>query len=261
MVRQHVNPLLLRFANRPEHFTSWSALFANPTLPLFLDIGCAKGALLKALALRRPAENFLGIEIREEPLLYALKAYDFKNNGRVICTQPRIPPTINNAERIALELGVQIIKPEKILNNITMVKSDDFYVQMKHSGDSHIKNDCPHLTLKIMTDGTLYEELQTNPLMKQQIFNNTKTDFVYGFENYYDIIIVDESHEHNTNMDLILTLMKQSCMYNNSLRLIIMSATMDDDEPIYRSYFKAINDNLLYPIKSTCVFNINSSPY
>jgi len=74
MVRQHVNPLLLRFANRPEHFTSWSALFANPTLPLFLDIGCAKGALLKALALRRPAENFLGIEIREEPLLYALKA-------------------------------------------------------------------------------------------------------------------------------------------------------------------------------------------
>ena len=189
-------------------------------------------------------------------LLYALKAYDFKNNGRVICTQPRIPPTINNAERIALELGVQIIKPEKILNNITMVKSDDFYVQMKYSGDSHIKNDCPHLTLKIMTDGTLYEELQTNPLMKQQIFNNTKTDFVYGFENYYDIIIVDESHEHNTNMDLILTLMKQSCMYNNSLRLIIMSATMDDDEPIYRSYFKAINDNLLYPIKSPYYSNM-----
>ena len=74
MVRQHVNPLLSRFATRPELFTSWSALFENPTYPLFLDIGCAKGALLKALAMRRSKTNFLGIEIREEPLDYARKA-------------------------------------------------------------------------------------------------------------------------------------------------------------------------------------------
>lgn len=74
MVRQHVNPLLSRFATRPDLFTSWSALFENPTYPLFLDIGCAKGALLKALAMRRSKTNFLGIEIREEPLDYARKA-------------------------------------------------------------------------------------------------------------------------------------------------------------------------------------------
>jgi len=73
MVRQHVNPLLLRYSSLPSNFTSWSTLFANPNNPLTLDIGCAKGALLKALALRRPNENFLGIEIREEPLLYAVK--------------------------------------------------------------------------------------------------------------------------------------------------------------------------------------------
>ena len=54
----------------------------------------------------------------------------------------------------------------------------------------------------------------------------------------------------NTNMDLILTLMKQTCFYNNSIRLVIVSATMDDDEPIYRSYFRNINDNLVYPIIS-----------
>jgi hypothetical protein len=61
--------------------------------------------------------------------------------------------------------------------------------------------------------------------------------------------MVDEAHEHNTNMDLILTLMRQCCIYNNSIRLIIVSATMDDDEPIYRSYYKLINDNIVYPIK------------
>ena len=73
MVRQHVNPLLLRYSSRPSNFQSWSTLFANPNNPLTLDIGCAKGALLKALALRRPNENFLGLEIRDEPLLYAVK--------------------------------------------------------------------------------------------------------------------------------------------------------------------------------------------
>ena len=34
---------------------------------------------------------------------------------------------------------------------------------------------------------------------------------MYGLNNKYDIVIVDEAHEHNTNMDLILTLMKQTC--------------------------------------------------
>ena len=59
--------------------------------------------------------------------------------------------------------------------------------------------------------------------------------------------------ELNPNMDLILTLARNTCYYNNSVRLIIVSATMDDDEPIYRSYFQLINDNLLYPIKQPII--------
>ena len=49
-------------------------------------------------------------------------------------------------------------------------------------------------------------------------------------------------------MDLILTLARNTCYFNNSIRLIIVSATMND-EPIYRSYYQYINDNLVYPIK------------
>lgn len=180
-------------------------------------------------------------------LMYALKVYEYKNNGKVICTQPRRTPTQKNAERIAFELGLPIIKPSE---NPIKFKKNNFYVQMKHAKDSHIKNNCPHLTLKILTDGTLYEEIISNPLLKETIFNKGKKDYMYGFNNYYDIIILDESHEHNTNMDMILTLLRQSCMYNNSIRLIIMSATMDEDEPIYRSYFQCVNDNLLYPLKA-----------
>ena len=180
-------------------------------------------------------------------LMYALKAYEMINDGKVVCTQPRIPPTKNNAERISDELGVPIVRPLK--KGMAKEKTDNFYVQMKYSEDSHLKDNCPHLILKILTDGTLYEELQNNPMMKEQIYNIGK-DFIYGYKNHYDIIILDESHEHNTNMDMILTLIRQSCFYNNSLRLIIMSATMDEDEPIYRSYFRCINDDLIYPIKA-----------
>lgn len=181
-------------------------------------------------------------------LLYALKAYEMKNDGKVVCTQPRIPPTKSNAERISEELGVPIVKV--IPKSMEKEKTDNFYVQMKYSKDSHIKDNCPHLILKIVTDGTLYEELQSNPMMKEQIYNIGEEDFIYGYKNKYDIIILDESHEHNTNMDMILTLIRQSCFYNNSLRLIIISATMDEDEPIYRSYFRCINDDLIYPIKA-----------
>ena len=181
-------------------------------------------------------------------LLYASKAYDYKNNGKVICTQPRIPPTIGNSERISMELGLPI---NQISNDSNFkVPTNNFYVQMKHSNNSHLKNYCPHPTLKILTDGTLYEELIQNPLMKESVFSPGKKDFVYGLNNHYDSIIIDESHEHNTNMDMILTLLRQSSFYNNALRLIVMSATMDEDEPIYRSYFRCINDNLLYPIKA-----------
>ena len=174
-------------------------------------------------------------------LMYALKAYEFNSTGKIVCTQPRIPPTEENASRISEELGLPINQQKENLDN--------FYVQMKHQYKSHLKNNCSHLTLKILTDGTLYEELQTNPMLKEMIYKENKTNFQYSDKNYYDTIILDESHEHNANMDMILTLMRQSCFYNNSLRLIIVSATMDEDEPVYRSYFRCINDNLVYPIK------------
>jgi hypothetical protein len=181
-------------------------------------------------------------------LMYALKAYEFNSKGKVVCTQPRIPPTKENSDRISQELGLPIIEISK--KGKDKNKTNNFYVQMKYQFDSHIKNNCPHLTLKILTDGTLYEELKTNPMMKEMIYKENKKNFQYGDKNHYDIIILDESHEHNANMDMILTLTRQSCFYNNSLRLIIVSATMDDDEPVYRSYFRCINDNLLYPIKA-----------
>lgn len=183
-------------------------------------------------------------------LLYCLKMYDYNFTGKIICTQPRITPTVSNATRISGEMGVQIEK--KSLN--TVFKTNQYYLQYKHQQDRHTKENCNHLSLKFVTDGTLLEELNNNILMKKKIKeklkkNQTDVDYKYSFDNVYDIIVVDEAHEHNTNMDLILTMARHTCFYNNSVKLVIISATMDDDEPIYRNYFKIINDNIVYPIK------------
>ena len=62
--------------------------------------------------------------------------------------------------------------------------------------------------------------------------------------NKYDIVAIDEAHEHNANMDLILTIMRDVLEVNNSIRLVIITATIDDDEPIYRRYYKNTNDHL-----------------
>ena len=176
-------------------------------------------------------------------LLYGLKMIDYKERGRIICTQPRIEPTVNNSERISDELGV----PIKETKNNAKIRTNNYYVQYKYQKDSHINNTTYYNTLKICTDGSLFCEIIKNPTMRAQ--RKDGRNIYFTDKNVYDIIIVDEAHEHNINMDLILTLSRQSCYTNNSVRLIIVSATMDDDEPIYRRYFKPINDNLLYPIK------------
>ncbi len=174
-------------------------------------------------------------------LVYAMKCIDYKSNGKVICTQPRVPPTVGNATRISDELGVPI---ELTTNTSTIkMKTNNFYVQFKHQGEAHTIANAYFNTLKIVTDGTLLAELQSNPTLKKN-FNGKLIN-----SNVYDIVIVDEAHEHNTNMDIIIALSKQACYVNNQVRLIVVSATMDDDEPIYRRYFYNINDKLLFPIK------------
>ncbi len=189
-------------------------------------------------------------------LLYALKAIDYKSNGKVACTQPRVPPTVENATRIADELGVPIQQTTN--NSAFKAKTNNYWLQYKYQNDFHTNDKKLHGYLRIMTDGTLLEELKSNPTMFKKAPDQKEDKFIN--KTIYDIIIVDEAHEHNINMDLIITLSKQACYFNNKVRLIIVSATMDDDEPIYRRYFSMINDNLLYPLKQSLVHPFFGTP-
>ena len=63
MVRQHVNPLS-RFFQLPLELPPPQELFSDPGRPVHLDIGCARGRFLLALAQQQPELNHLGVEIR-----------------------------------------------------------------------------------------------------------------------------------------------------------------------------------------------------
>ena len=62
-VREHVNPLSSKYQTPPS-IPDWGTLYAQPDLPLHLDIGCARGRFVLQLAQIEPRWNYLGLEIR-----------------------------------------------------------------------------------------------------------------------------------------------------------------------------------------------------
>lgn len=69
-VRQHVNPLSDKY-QQPVAPPDWEKIYADPTQPLHLDIGCGKGYFVQNMAQQQPDWNFLGLEIREPLVEYA----------------------------------------------------------------------------------------------------------------------------------------------------------------------------------------------
>lgn len=63
-VHQHVNPLAPYYLFKPAPI-ELEKVFADPKLPLFLDIGCARGRFILKMAEIEKRQNFLGVEIRE----------------------------------------------------------------------------------------------------------------------------------------------------------------------------------------------------
>ena len=77
-VHQHVNPLApyYRFTPKPIEIEK---VFADPELPLHLDIGSARGRFILRMAELESRQNFLGVEIREPLVEEANRIKDEKN--------------------------------------------------------------------------------------------------------------------------------------------------------------------------------------
>lgn len=111
--------------------------------------------------------------------------------GLIGHTQPRRLAASAIARRIAEELGTSFSKvvgfKVRFTDNIT-----------------------PDTSIKLMTDGILLAETQTDPLLKA-----------------YDTLIIDEAHERSLNIDLLLGYVKEILPRRPDLKLIVTSATID----------------------------------
>ena len=73
--RQHVNPLASRYQQSlvsPSASTITDA-FSDPSKPVHLDVGCAKGTFILEMSALDPDTNYLGLEIRPPVVEFALE--------------------------------------------------------------------------------------------------------------------------------------------------------------------------------------------
>ncbi|TFW24173.1 ATP-dependent RNA helicase HrpA, partial [Duganella callida] len=113
--------------------------------------------------------------------------------GLIGHTQPRRIAASSTAKRIAVELGSPL--GEHVGFKVR-------FADTLQKGAS----------IKLMTDGILLTETQSDPLLKA-----------------YDTIIIDEAHERSLNIDFLLGYLKQLLPRRPDLKVIITSATIDAD--------------------------------
>ena len=111
--------------------------------------------------------------------------------GAIAHTQPRRVAARTVANRIAFELKTEL----------------GGMVGYKIRFNDRVS---PDTCIKLMTDGILLAEIQSDPLLKK-----------------YDTIIIDEAHERSLNIDFLLGYFVQILPRRRDLKLIITSATLD----------------------------------
>lgn len=80
----------------------------------------------------------------------------------------------------------------------------------------------PGASIKLMTDGILLAETQSDPLLRA-----------------YDTIIIDEAHERSLNIDFLLGYLREILPKRPDLKVIITSATIDSER--FAKHFEGVN--------------------
>ncbi|MDC4232442.1 DUF3418 domain-containing protein [Actinomyces sp. B33] len=115
--------------------------------------------------------------------------------GMIGHTQPRRIAARSVADRIADELGQEVGKdPGQVVG-----------YQVRFTDEVG-----PTTLVKLMTDGILLAEIQSDPLLRR-----------------YDTLIIDEAHERSLNIDFILGYLARLLPMRPDLKVVITSATID----------------------------------
>jgi HrpA-like RNA helicase len=131
---------------------------------------------------------------------FALHALNYQ--GRIAITNPKRIPSKENAIYAAKTLGVKLGKE----------------VGLKYKGSDSAHYSANDAKLIYCTDGYIVAKLEMDPMLSD-----------------FDCLIIDEAHERNVNIDLLLLLVKGLIKRRPEFKLIIMSATIN--EKIFIDYF------------------------
>ena len=131
---------------------------------------------------------------------FALHALNYQ--GRIAITNPKRIPSKENALFAARTLGVKLGKE----------------VGLKYKGSDSAHYSANDAKLIYCTDGYIVAKLESDPMMSD-----------------FDCLIIDEAHERNVNIDLLLLLVKGLIKRRPEFKLIIMSATIN--EKTFIDYF------------------------
>jgi hypothetical protein len=118
----------------------------------------------------------------------------------VACTQPRRVAAMSVSKRVSEEMDV--VLGEEVGYSI---RFEDL------SG--------PKTVLKYMTDGMLLREAMTDPMLER-----------------YSVLILDEAHERTLSTDVLFGLLKQVLARRPTLKLVVMSATLEAEK--FQGYFQ-----------------------
>jgi HrpA-like RNA helicase len=114
-----------------------------------------------------------------------------RHAGLIAHTQPRRIAAQALANRVSAELGT--------------TSGDLVGYQVRF-----VDRTSPRTLVKLMTDGLLLRELESDPLLLR-----------------YDTLIIDEAHERNLNVDFLLGVCRRLLPRRPDLRLIVTSATIE----------------------------------
>ncbi len=207
-----------KLAQAKEQFEWRDAQSFHPkfdkSLPIYQHVESIQNAIEKHQVIIVCGETGSG-KSTQLPLI-ALQA-GYARKGLIGHTQPRRIAARSIAARIASQMKTKV--------------GDEVGFKIRFHDQSN-----PQTHIKLMTDGILLAETQTD-----------------RFLNQYSLLIVDEAHERSLNIDFLLGNLKRILLKRPDLRLIITSATIDTER--FAEHFCDANN------QPAPVFNIEGRTY
>ena len=155
-VHQHVNPLSPFYCIAPKPLVIEN-LFAEPELPLHLDIGCARGRFLLKMAQAVPDCNYLGVEIREPLVDEANRLAKEKN-------LVNLHYEFNNATH---SLDVLLENLPSVLQTVTIQFPDPWF-KKKHAKRRMVKDNLVETVVKhLRVGGRIFVQTDIEFLAKE----------------------------------------------------------------------------------------------